>query len=98
MKFMSNPFDWERKNDVLKSCATIGAKRHEVFTNRYVTDDVYLKFLKYTSCIVLYKPFYSKYIHWRGLGVRLGIRFFTVRAYSNEKSVYFSLTWVRGLP
>ena len=60
MKFLSNRFDWERKNDLLKSCASIGAKRHEVSTYRYVTHDVYLKFLNYTLSILLHKPFYCK--------------------------------------
>ena len=33
-----------------------------------------------------------------GLGIGLGVWVFTVRAYRDEKSGYFSLTGVRGLP
>ena len=40
----------------------------------------------------------NKYIGGGGVGVGLGVRVITVRAYRDEKSGYFSLTGVRGLP
>ena len=39
-----------------------------------------------------------KFLGGGGVGFGLGVRVFTVRAYSDEKSVYFSLMVVRGLP
>ena len=42
--------------------------------------------------------FREKKIRYLWVGVGLGVRVFTVRGYSDEKSVYFSLTGVRGLP